>query len=428
LSEEHSTLNEAALRPARHRWADSLARTAVLRRLDLLPRGSLRLRDPWGVTGGVRHDTLTVDVHHPRAYRRLLVNGSIGAAEGFIDGDWDTRDLTAVCRLFARHSSAFEGLDSGAGRALYPLHWLRHRLRRNTRAGSKRNIHAHYDLGNEFFATFLDDTLAYSAAWFAAPNEPLEAASRRKFDRLCRLLELRPHDRLLEIGCGWGGFAIHAAREYGCRVTAVTISREQHRLALERVHAAGLLDRIEVRLQDYRDVEGTFDKIASIEMIEAVGNEYFPAFFRQCQRLLAPSGLLALQTITIPDRDYEYARRNVDFIKRYVFPGGALPSVGILLDTCKRHTDFALRAQQDFAEHYAQTLNRWHERFLKNIGAVRAQGFDERFIRLWRYYLSYCEAGFAERLTGVSHLVFARPEYRPAETPPRADARGRIDT
>jgi cyclopropane-fatty-acyl-phospholipid synthase len=278
--------------------------------------------------------------------------------------------------------------------------------------GSRRNISAHYDLSNEFFSEFLDPTMTYSSGFFEHPNATMEEASIAKYERLCRRLELKPSDHLLEIGCGWGGFAIYAAKTYGCKVTGVTLSHEQFLEAQKRAVRERVQDRVTFHIQDYRDIRGSFDKIVSIEMIEAVGPQYYAEYLRQCASLLRPDGLFAIQAITIPDQMYDFARKNVDFIKQYIFPGGGLPSISKIAELTRNETDLNVLYQEDFSPHYARTLNVWHENFRRCEGRIRELGFDSKFIRMWRFYLSYCEAGFAERLTGVSHMVFAKPDYR----------------
>jgi cyclopropane-fatty-acyl-phospholipid synthase len=311
-----------------------------------------------------------------------------------------------------RNRHVLEGLDSGLSLFATPLRKLLHAWNQNTEAGSRRNIAAHYDLGNDFFKLFLDDTLMYSCALFERPEMTLQEAQIAKLDRICQRLDLQPTDRVIEIGTGWGGFAIHAASRYGCHVTTTTISENQHRLAAERIRAAGLEDRITLLQQDYRQLEGRFDKLVSIEMIEAVGHHYYPSFFRQCAELLKPDGLMLVQAITINDRQYRRARDEVDFIKRYIFPGSCIPAISALLDAAARASDLQLIHLDDIGPHYAITLQRWRAAFLAQLEAVRAQGYSEAFIRLWEFYLAYCEGGFAERALGDVHLLMAKPLYR----------------
>jgi cyclopropane-fatty-acyl-phospholipid synthase len=340
----------------------------------------------------------TVRVHDPGLHAALLLRGSLGGAEAYLDGRWDADDLVAVVRVLARNRRLLEGLEGGlaprlARAALLPLHWAR----RNTRSGSRRNIAAHYDLGNEFFALFLDPTLTYSCGIFESHDATLEEASRAKYERACRWLELGPADHVLEIGSGWGGFAIHAASRFGCRVTTTTISRRQWELARERVAAAGLADRVEVRLEDYRDLRGQYDKLVSIEMIEAVGHAQLPAFFGACHERLRPGGAMFLQAITNPERDYAASLRNVDFVKRYVFPGGQLVSIGAICAAAARSGALQPVRLEDVTPHYAETIRCWRARMASNRAEMRALGLDERFLRLWDFYLAYCEGGFRER-------------------------------
>jgi len=311
-------------------------------------------------------------------------------------------------QLFLRNRHVMEDLETGFARFARPLRSLIHALKRNTRKGSKRNIAAHYDLSNEFFALFLDETMTYSCGFFERHDSSLRDASIAKYERLFQKLELQPEDHLVEIGTGWGGCAIHAAREYGCRVTTCTISTEQHRLATERVEKAGLSGRISVILSDYRDLEGTFDKLISIEMIEAVGHHYFKTFFEKCANLLKPHGKAAIQAITIQDRYYEQARREVDFIKRYIFPGSCMTAVSVLAEAA-RDTDLRLVHLEDITPHYAETLLRWRKNFLSNWDQIRDLGFSEEFRRLWEFYFCYCEGGFREAVLGDVQMLFAKP-------------------
>jgi len=287
-----------------------------------------------------------------------------------------------------------------------------HRLRDNTRHGSRQNIAAHYDLGNDFYATFLDRSMMYSAALFERPDATLQEAQTAKLERLCRKLDLKPSDHLLEIGTGWGGLALHAAREHGCRVTTTTISREQYDMSRRRVREAGLEQRIDVIFEDYRDLRGTYDKLVSVEMIEAVGHRWYDKFFGKCSELLKPDGLMALQAIVIDDRHYDEALKSVDFIQRHVFPGSTIPSVGAITSCAARVTDMHLVHHEDLTPHYARTLELWRERFFANMDRVRALGFDERFTRLWEYYLCYCEGGFSERQIGSVQMLYAKPMNR----------------
>ena len=402
----------------------SLRRTLVTQ-LSKLRHGRMQLCDALGsVELGGRADGLPpvrLEVLDPSFYRAVAANGSVGAGGAYIDGMWRcsapgmsaSQALVALVRLLVRNRDLLDGLESGLARLGGMALRAWQASRRNTRTGSRRNIAAHYDLGNDFFRLFLSQDLMYSAALWRAGTDTLEAASTRKLDAICRQLRLVPRDHVVEIGTGWGGFALHAARHYGCRVTSITISREQFTLAQARVAAAGLEDRIELRLEDYRDLTGQYDKLVSIEMIEAIGASYLDTYFATLDRLLKPEGLALVQAITIEDHRYAQALRSVDFIKRYVFPGSFIPSVSAMLAAKTRASRLGLIALQDFGESYARTLAAWRERFMARLDEIRAQGFDERFIRMWEFYLAYCEGGFRERSIGVAHLLLAKPGWRP---------------
>lgn len=397
---------------------DRFLRARLLRRLDALRGGRLVLADAMGhATLGDDDDTrpaVRLTVRDPRFYRALAANGSVGAAEAYLDGDWDCSDLVALVRLLVANRDLLDAMERGPARVGGWAMAALHALRRNTRAGARRNIAAHYDLGNEFFRLFLSDDLMYSSAMYADDDDTLEAASTRKLERICEKLALGPGDRVVEIGTGWGGFALHAARTRGCHVTTTTISREQHALATRRVADAGLQDRVTVLLSDYRDLAGEYDRLVSIEMIEAIGPQFMETYFATLGRLLKPDGLAVVQAITIEDHRYAQAVRSVDFIKRHVFPGSFIPSVAAMLAAKTRASDLGLVHLEDFGASYARTLHEWRRRFLAQREAARAQGFDERFLRLWEFYLAYCEGGFLERSIGVAHLLLAKPGYRGA--------------
>ncbi len=358
---------------------------------------------------------VTQVVRRARAWRRLALGGSLGAAEAYVDGDWDVDDLVSLIRLCAINMEQLDGdVGSRVARAGIWLASLGQRLLGNTRSRARRNIAAHYDIGNELFALFLDQRhWMYSSAVFPHPEASLEAASTHKLDLLLTQLDVQPQHHLLEIGTGWGGLAIHAALTRGCRVTTTTISGEQYRHARQRVREAGLESRVEVLQRDYRELEGRYDRLISVEMIEAVGHQYLDTYLATLDRLLADDGMAMLQAITIRDQRYEAARREVDFIKRHVFPGGFLPSHRAILDGLTRRTSLNLVALQEIGSHYARTLREWRHRFDANLDTVQRLGYDERFIRLWRYYLCYCEAGFTERTIGTSQLLLAKPGARP---------------
>ena len=396
-------------------WLDRLARRAVRARLQALQNGSVILIDGGKPSlFGAQDDSpwATVRVHDPRFYTEIAFGGSVGAGEAYMRGYWSCDDLTALVRIMLRNRELLDGMETGLARASAPALKAFHWLRRNTRRGSRRNIGAHYDLGNALFALMLDETMMYSCGIFEHEDSTLYDASVAKNERICRKLELTPGDHLLEIGTGWGGFAIHAARHYGCRVTTTTISEEQYALALERIEKAGLSGRITVLLEDYRNLKGRYDKLVSIEMIEAVGHAYYDAYFKTCGELLKPKGRMLLQAITIADQQYERAKRSVDFIQRYIFPGSCIPSVTALCNAITRASDMRLSHLEDIGLHYATTLRHWRQRFFANIDRVRALGYPERFIRMWEFYLCYCEGGFAERAISDVHILLTRSGYR----------------
>lgn len=398
---------------------DALARRVVRARLESLRNGQIV------VSENGRHETygdvtsnlpLTVQltIHDPRFYSDIAFGGAVGAGESYIHGRWSCDELTALVRILVKNRDVLLDMDSGTARLTRPLQKMFHWYNRNTRNGSRRNIAAHYDLGNDFYGLWLDERMMYSSAIFEHADRSLEAASVAKLDRICRKLKLTPDDHVLEIGTGWGGFAIYAAENYGCRVTTTTISSQQHDYARDAIAKAGLEQRITLLQSDYRDLEGQYDKLVSIEMIEAVGHEFHDTYFSKCCELLKKDGLMLLQAITIADQHYERAKKTVDFIKRYIFPGGCLTSVTAMSDTLTRVTDMRIVDLEDIGPHYATTLRRWHERFSDSIDEVRGMGFSEEFIRMWRYYLCYCEGAFMERAIGNVQMLMMRPDARPA--------------
>jgi cyclopropane-fatty-acyl-phospholipid synthase len=338
----------------------------------------------------------------------------VGAGEAYIRGLWRCDDLVTLVRIFVANRQQMNRIDSGWSLISRPLLRLFHFANRNSKHGSARNIAAHYDLGNDLYRLMLDDTMAYSCAIFPRADSSLAEGSEAKFDAACRKLDLKPTDHVLEIGTGWGGFAIHAAQRYGCRVTTATLSKSQADFAVRKIESLNLSDRITVLLQDYRDLSGQYDKIASIEMVEAVGAPYLDGYFRHCSRLLKPDGAMLLQAITIQDQFYEQALKSVDFIQRYVFPGSFIPSVQALSKSLARATDFKIFHLEDIGPHYARTLRLWRERFFRNLAAVRELGYSDSFVRLWEYYLCYCEGGFVERQLGTVQMLLTKPACRRA--------------
>lgn len=397
-----------------------LLRRAFLSRVGSLQNMHLRVNEDGQETLQLGDSSLpcfSIDIHDPAFYVYACLGGSVGVGEAYMLGLWESDDVVNLVRLFIRNRENLESMDSGLGRLKKPLLKLFERRRRNHRDGSRLNIAAHYDLGNDFFGLFLDDSMMYSSAIYNENATSLEAAQRNKLDIICQKLDLKPGEHLLEIGTGWGAMAIHAAKHYGVKVTTTTISKEQHDLAKQRIEAEGLQNQIELLQSDYRELnqpraDGSlpqYDKLVSVEMIEAVGHEYYPRFLKQCQNLVKPNGQILIQAITTTDQIYDSARKETDFIRRYIFPGGNLPTITHLLEVATRHTDLKLFHLDDFASDYAQTLADWRQAYWANIDAVRQQGYSETFIRMWDYYLAICEAAFAEHHTAVVHMLFTRP-------------------
>ena len=351
-------------------------------------------------------------VHDPAFYRMAALNGSVGAGDAYMDGHWDCDDLVALVRILVRNRDRLDALERGPARIGGAIMRGWHALMRNTRAGSRRNIAAHYDLGNALFRLFLDESMMYSSAIYSNESESLEVAAKRKLDRICQKLDLKPHHHVVEIGTGWGGFAIHAAKYYGCKVTTTTISREQYELARERVDAAGLQDCVELLLEDYRDLTGTYDRLVSIEMIEAIGPQYLDTYFEKVGSLLKPDGMALIQAITIEEHRYQQALKSVDFIQRHVFPGSFIPALAPMMRAVAKNSDMKLYNLEDIGPSYALTLRAWRERFLARLPEVRALGYPTRFIRLWQFYLCYCEGGFLERSIGDVQMLLSKPGAR----------------
>ena len=398
-------------------WIDRLARRMVLSRLARLQFGRIAISEngekvEFGQLTPEFPATAQLRVMSPKFYSDIAFGGSIGAGEAYIHGHWACNDLSELLRILIRNREVLEKIDSGLALLSAPLQKAFHALNRNTRKGSRKNIAAHYDLGNDFYELWLDPSMMYSCAYFDTPDTPLDIASAAKLDRICRKLNLGPDDSVIEIGTGWGGFAIHAAKHYGCHVTTTTISQQQHDFAKQAIRNAGLEDRITLLFRDYRDLEGRFDKLVSIEMIEAVGHEYHDSYFRKCCDLLKPDGQMLLQAITIADQRYDQYKTGVDFIKRYIFPGGCLTSVTDMTRTLTRHTDMRVIHLEDIGPHYATTLRHWHERFLDKIDDVRKLGYSDAFIRMWQFYLAYCESAFIERAIGDVQMLIMRPGAR----------------
>ncbi len=356
-----------------------------------------------------------VDVHDMEFYRWIAFGGSTGAGEAYMHGIWSCSDLTALVRILVRNRHVLDDMETGWARISAPFLRFLHRRNRNTKLGSKRNISAHYDLGNDLFEQFLDESMMYSSAIYYDETQSLDQAATAKLDRICEKLALSPTDQLIEIGTGWGGFAIHAAKNYGCHVTTTTISADQHAYAAKRIDQAGLSDKITLLDQDYRDLQGQYDKLVSIEMIEAVGHHFLDTYLAKVSSLLKPDGMALIQAITIEDYRYQRALHDIDFIKRFIFPGSFIPSVAAIMDGVARKTDMRLFNLEEIGPSYAKTLAAWRKRFFANIETVRELGYPETFVRMWEYYLCYCEGGFLERAIGDAQLLLTKPRCRRQE-------------
>ncbi|MEC9092360.1 MAG: cyclopropane-fatty-acyl-phospholipid synthase family protein [Planctomycetota bacterium] len=386
-----------------HRW--------IQKKLDSMGTGSVHLEapsPPKPIDSLTRQDQHRIEIQHPAFYRRVLLGGSLGAAESYVRGEWQTDDLVGLMRLFVnqlKNNSRISGKLSFASETLSRLsHWFRS----NSQKGSQKNISAHYDLGNDFFRLMLDPSMTYSCGYFSGATEDLSEAQTEKYERLCKLLELSANDHLLEIGTGWGGMAIHAATRYGCRVTSTTISKEQYQYASARIAELGLQNQVNVVLVDYRNLDGPFDKLVSIEMIEAVGHQYLPTYFQKCAELLKPKGLFALQAISMPEAAYNQYLRRADFIQKYIFPGSCCPSFTAMAKAFSLNSNFVHEQSENIGLHYTKTLRLWRNRFESNLPEIRALGYSDEFIRLWHYYLCYCEAGFAEKYLANFQILLSK--------------------
>ena len=408
------TLTAALKSKQRSAWLQHFARKQVLARLKHLQKGHLTL-----IENGIKYEfgndyslAATVTVNDAHFYGEIAFGGSIGAGEAYMLGYWQVDNLTNMIRIFAANQSVMDTLEGGYQWLSKPFLKCLHYLNRNTADGSRKNIAAHYDLGNDFFKLWLDPSMMYSSAIFSPSECSLEAASNKKLQVICDKLNLKASDHVVEIGTGWGGFAIYAAKNYGCKVTTTTISKQQFDEAVLRVNAENLTDKITLLLNDYRDLTGQFDKLVSIEMIEAVGHQFYDTYFKKCASLLKPDGMALIQAITIVDQRFEAAKNSVDFIQRYIFPGSNIPSITAMLNSITKSSDLKLYDCEDIGPHYATTLRKWRENFFANINAVRSLGYSEEFINMWEFYLCYCEGGFAERALGDVHLLLIKPENR----------------
>jgi len=396
----------------------SFYQDVVLKLMSKMDKGNLHITLSCGaqLTLGTGEGNISANmtIVDDEFYKRVILFGDIGFGEAYVDGLWDTDNITNVIKWVLLNIENAPGV-SGSNTQTLALNLLKlynklsHFKRANTVEGSRKNISEHYDLNNDFFASFLDPTMTYSAAYFYKDGLSLQEAQIAKYDRLCQQLHLKPTDHVLEIGSGWGGNAIYMAKTYGCRVTSLTISEEQHKMAVERVEAEGLSDRVSILIKDYRQMEGQFDKIVSVEMLEAVGHNYMEVYFKKVNDLLKKNGILALQVITSPDSRYDNLRKGVDWIQKHIFPGSLLPSVGAINSAVNRTSDMTLVDLKDIGMDYATTLKLWFDAFNANLPKVKALGFNDRFIRKWNYYLCYCEAAFAMRNINTMQLVYVRP-------------------
>lgn len=396
------------------RWIDKICRPLLFSRLEKITAGQIKVIDHFGEqlfgspesTGELSAE---IQIEDQRFYSDIAFGGTVAAGEAYMQSYWQCNNLTALVRIMLRNRQVMDQVEGGFSFFKAPILRLIHWLNRNSQAGSRRNIEAHYDLGNEMFELFLDPTMMYSCAYYPSDESSLTEASTAKLQRICEKLQLSDSDHVVEIGTGWGGFAIYAAKNYGCKVTTTTISKQQFEIAQRRVIDAGLEDKITLLMEDYRDLKGTYDKLVSIEMIEAVGHQYLDTYFAKCSSLLKPDGIMLIQAITIQDQFYDQAIKSVDFIQRYIFPGGFIPSVSAIANAVKKSTDTRLFQMEDIGPHYASTLRDWRKNFFNNIDQIKSLGYSDQFIAMWEFYLCYCEGGFLERTLGTSHLVFVKP-------------------
>ena len=419
-------------------WVDTLARNNLFNLLKKIQTGQVRIIDAYGETnfGNLEANTLSnnlaadptnskqsnqkitqdnnlqvvIYVNDPNFYRQVLISGTVGGGESYVRGDWYADNLTAFVRILVINMHVLQATQKGFASLAKPMFQWFLWTTQNTKRQAQKNISAHYDLSNQLYRLFLDESMMYSCAVYSEQAQDLYQASLHKLSRICQKLDLQPDDHLLEIGTGWGGMAIYAAKEYGCRVTTTTISQQQYDYASAWVEKLGLSDRIEILLKDYRDLDGQFDKLVSVEMVEAVGEKYLPVYFKHCGQLLKPNGRMLIQSITIVDQRFKEYANSMDFIKRFIFPGGCLPSVQVIADQLSKRTNMVVRHIEDIGLHYARTINDWRERFFSQLDAVKKLGFDEQFIRLWEYYLCYCEGGFKERSISTIQLLCSKPE------------------
>ena len=403
LSNEEKTVTQI-------KESSNLWKRLLLKKLEFLDGGKLHIEDSEGAVtvGKGRERNVSIKVSNISFYRKLVLGGSLAASESYMDGDWECDDLYTLFRLFGHYRPLVEGLDNGFAKIARPWLKIEEWMKLGNRKNAKRNIAAHYDLGNDLFSLFLDSTMTYSSGIYENSDTTLKQASVAKLDRMCRVLELKPSDHVIEIGSGWGSFAIHAVSNYGCRVTSITLSEEQKALADKRINELGLSDKIEIQLRDYRTLNEKYDKLVSIEMIEAVGPKFMGTYFKTCNDILKPGGLAAIQAITLPDHAHENHLKQVDFIQKYIFPGSKIPCVSVLLEEARESGQLVLSDLKDITLDYGKTMCEWRRNFVAHLPEVKSLGYDDHFIRMWDYYLNYCAAGFTERYLGTVQMLFRK--------------------
>ena len=399
------------------RMLDGLAKRILLKQFKLIKDGEVVINDneneyKFGSKTGRCDLSVTIEVKDTRFYGDICFGGSIGASEAYMFNYWNVSNLTDLIRIFIMNKDVMDNMEGGLANLTVPIQKVLHWFNRNTQQGSRKNIAAHYDIGNDLFKIMLDETMMYSSAIYKTPDMTLHDAQLNRLEQICKKLDLNEGDTLLEIGAGWGALSIYAAKNYGCHVTTTTISREQYNLACERVEQEGLKDKITVLFEDYRNLTGHYDKLVSVEMIEAIGYEYYDTYFKKCSELLRPTGMMLLQAITIADQQYEEAKKSVDFIKRYIFPGSCIPSVSAMQNAITKSSDLRLYNLHDIGPHYATTLNHWRKNVINNVSEIRKLGYSDEFLKMWDFYLCYCEGGFMERVISDVHMLLVKPDNR----------------
>ncbi|MDA9555917.1 cyclopropane-fatty-acyl-phospholipid synthase family protein [Vibrio sp.] len=410
-----TTMNSVTMNvPVQMTRSQTLSRTCVLGMMNRVKVGCISIVESFNGTSSKIHIegsgelSATVIVHDPCFYEKVLKGGDVAIGESYMDGDWESNDLTTLIRIMVLNLNLLDQINAKSSIVVKLIDKAMHFLNRNSLSTSKKNIEAHYDLGNDLYDAFLDTNMLYSSALYLSDTDSLEQAQINKMYRLCQQMQLQPSDHVIEIGTGWGGMAVYMAKQYGCRVTTTTISEEQHAYVEALIQREGLNEKITLLKKDYRLLEGQFDKLVSIEMIEAVGKEYLNSYIDKCSHLLKPQGIAAIQAITINDQRYDYYANNVDFIQKYIFPGGFLPSITSVANAATNHSDLVIRDIHDIGQSYAKTLKEWRNRFNRAYPSLESKGYNERFARMWRYYLCYCEGGFLAKSISTVHMTFEK--------------------